>query len=76
MPLVESMQLSFQRYAEFEKLCNVLRNKDLQKVADDANVSVSTLYHWVDGKTQNPHINTLAKVAYALGYKFKLVKGK
>lgn len=69
-------KLEQQRLAEFEKLCNVLRNKDLELIALRASVHVTTLYKWLDGTTFNPHINTVYKVARAVGYSFKMVKGR
>lgn len=62
------------RDPEFEKLCNVLRNSNLQEVADRSGVHVTTLYNWIECRTYGPRITTLVKVAKAVGFRFKLTR--
>lgn len=48
----------------------------LPQIAESAEVALGTLYRWLaefDG-TVNPHINTLVKVAGALGFEILLKK--
>lgn len=51
-----------------------MNHQQLKEVAEEAKVSIATLYNWISGKTYNPHINTLVKVATTLGYDIRLVK--
>lgn len=52
----------------------LMRYNDEEKkvVAERAEVSWVTLYNWCAGKTQNPHINTLGRVARALGFEIEI----
>ena len=43
-------------------------------LAHDADVSPQTIWMWVEGRTVSPRINTMVKVAAALGYDIALVK--
>jgi transcriptional regulator with XRE-family HTH domain len=45
-----------------------LRSCSLESVAYEAGCSPSTLYHWREGITIAPRINTLTRVAQVLGY--------
>jgi len=45
-----------------------------KEIHETSDVSVSSLKGWFDGKTRRPHHATMAAVAGALGYDFKLVK--
>jgi transcriptional regulator with XRE-family HTH domain len=45
-----------------------LRSCSLEAVAHEAGCSPSTLYHWREGITIAPRINTLTRVAQVLGY--------
>lgn len=62
------------RVPDFEKLCMVLDEYEIQSVAKAAHVAPATLYFWLDGTTQNPRIDTLTRVAEALGFSFRLVR--
>ena len=46
----------------------------MQDLAHQANVSPVTLWYWVEGRTISPRINTMIKVATALGYDIGLTK--
>ncbi len=48
----------------------------LKMLAIDACVHVNTLYNWAWGETMNPHIETLVKVANAMGFDIILAKAK
>lgn len=37
-------------------------------IAKEARVHWTTLYYWVSGRTTKPRIDTLCRVAYALGF--------
>ncbi len=45
-------------------------------LAHDAGVSPQTLWCWESGRTISPRINTMVKVATALGYSIDLVRSK
>ena len=49
---------------------------NINVLADRADVSYSTIFNWVFGSTRNPHINTMIKVADALGYDIALRRKK
>ena len=53
----------------FEEIKSELNKYDLQSVAEAAEVSLSTLYNWLIGKTIAPRISTLEKVAEVLDFK-------
>lgn len=66
-----------QQYKLFENLKSELRlytGSALSGLADDANVSLSTLYFWMDGTTGSPRLGTLVKVAGAMGLDIELTK--
>lgn len=46
----------------------------MRELAHDAGVSAFTLYSWVEGITVSPRLNTMIKVATAVGYSIELVK--
>lgn len=43
-------------------------------LAQEANVAPATLYFWMDGKTKHPRIDTVHKVATALGMDIRLYR--
>lgn len=43
-------------------------------LAHDAGVCPATLWSWVSGRTISPRINTMVKVATAIGYDIALVR--
>ena len=56
----------------FGELKEALNDYDIESVASAADVHVTTLYHWLDGRTTGPRITTMQKVAKAIGYKIVL----
>ena len=56
----------------FVELKDVLHGYNLESVADCAGVHLTTLYHWLEGRTHAPRISTLVKVADAVGYRIEL----
>lgn len=61
-----------------EDLCTAIENdpRSVEEIADEAEVVPSTIYFWLNGDTYAPRINTMSKVATALGYVFVLRKAK
>lgn len=59
-------------YRVFEDLKGVLAEFDFHWVAETAGVSQQTLYNWHNGYTHKPRIDTITKVANALGYEIVL----
>lgn len=71
------MKSKKQQYELFESIKSELRKhpgKVLVDLAEDANVSLSTLYFWMDGTTSSPRLGTLVRVAGALGLDIVLAK--
>ena len=62
--------------AIFNQLKDILAEYNLESVAYTAGVSLSTLYYWLDGHTQKPRLDTICKVAAAIGYELTLAKKK
>lgn len=58
----------------FNKVVTELKGKDLNWVADDAKVSLATLYYWLNGDTLLPYTRTLFRVATTLGFKVTMTK--
>lgn len=61
-----------------DNLFNELRTRIIVEVdnhsdlAQEADISPSTIHNWVHGKTLHPRIDTLTKVATAMGYSFAI----
>lgn len=67
------------RHEIFLKLIALLakNNSDqLKAIAEEAGISSMTLYNWIFGDTMNPHLNTIMRVAEAMGYEITLQKVK
>lgn len=58
----------------FEDLKGILNGYCVESVAEASGVATSTLYFWLDGKTRKPRLDTIVKVADALGYQLQLVE--
>jgi predicted transcriptional regulator len=77
VPLKKSaMKEEYKVFADLRKELKNYEGHQLVDLADKAEVSYSTLYFWLDGKTQRPRLDTLSKVAKAMGYGIELVKSK
>jgi len=65
-------------YEVFEDLKGALQEYNIESVAEVAECSPTTLYNWLSGFTTKPRIDTLVKVAEAVGYdvELKLVKSE
>ena len=61
------------KYRVFEDLKEILATCDFKWVSENAGVSDQTLYNWHNGLTKKPRIDTLTKVAEALGYEIVVV---
>jgi DNA-binding phage protein len=46
------------------------------ELAKDAGICPQTLWSWAEGVTLSPRINTMVKVATALGYELTMAKSK
>ena len=57
----------------FHKVLELLNDYDIRDVAFWAEINIGTLYNWKNKKVKVPHLRTLSKVAYVLGYKIELV---
>jgi len=63
-----------QREKIFMEILSLLwsEEKDFKTLSQKAGVSISTLYNWAELKVFAPRIDTLSKVARALGYEIVL----
>lgn len=61
-----------------EIIGHLLRYNDAEKryIADEAQVHWGTLYAWTHGNTLRPRIDTLSRVARAMGYELTLSRVK
>lgn len=57
-------------WGQVEMLC-ARKGWPIQKLADEASISRTTLHHWASGNTTTPQIKTVSKVAEALGVPVK-----
>jgi DNA-binding phage protein len=58
----------------FEEVKDILKDYSIQSVADVSGVRTSTMYFWLDGTTRCPRLDTIVKVAKAMGYELQLAK--
>ena len=60
----------------FGHIKNELNGWEIKSVAQAADLHPITLNRWIDGKTLNPHIKGLIRVANAIGFDVKLIRRK
>lgn len=63
----------------FIELIKLLEKQPASKwpqIAEEAEVCLATLYNWCYGTTFNPHLNTVMRVARAMGYEVRFEKAK
>ena len=58
----------------FEELKEELQEWDVESVAECAGVSNACIWYWLEGKTKKPRLDTIMRVADAIGFDLKLVK--
>jgi len=63
----EAHYKAFDELVEYIIYMNRNEGLALSKLALDAEVSVQTLYNWIDCRVMFPHFKTIAKVANGLG---------
>ena len=63
-----------QQIAIFDELKDILQEYVVADVALVAGVGEATIYFWLDGTTRKPRLDTIVKVAAALGYELRLHK--
>lgn len=61
-----------QRNKLFIELCELLQGWNIISVANAAEVSPTTIYYWLDGTVNLPRLDTIVKVAEAIGYELVL----
>jgi len=64
------------KYKIFEDVKSELRKYNVESVAEIAQVASATLYFWLEGKTKKPRIDTITKVAEAMGMELRLEQTK
>lgn len=60
--------------AIFEELKEIMLAYNVNDLANVSGIGVSTIYFWLDGTTRKPRLDTICKVAHALGYELRLTK--
>lgn len=60
----------------FNRVVTKLAKSDLNWVAENAKVSLGTLYCWLNGDTLLPYSRTLFRVATTLGFRVTLTETK
>jgi len=65
-------QVKLNTKSVYEELKSVLTSYNIQSVAEVANVHVNTIYHWLEGYTKAPRIDTIDRVAKAVGHRIEL----
>ena len=60
------------------ELCATIEQdgRSLFNIAKAAGITDKALYHWLSGRTPNPRIDSLAKVAQVLGLQVVLIDGQ
>jgi DNA-binding phage protein len=76
MKLKAAPQLNTDLFGIFQELKHELYKWNIESVAADAHVSPSTIYFWMAGKTHFPRLDTISRVADAVGFEIRLVKIK
>lgn len=56
----------------FEQLKEELANWHTPSVAEASGVSPQTIYYWLDGHTKLPRLDTVVRVAEAIGLRLRL----
>jgi len=56
----------------FDDLKAELRGWNTRSVAQTAGVATSTVYFWLEGKVKTPRLDTVVKVADAIGFELTL----
>jgi transcriptional regulator with XRE-family HTH domain len=52
----------------FTEIKRELMQYDIESVSNVSGVHISTIYHWLEGRTKHPRIDTLTAVAESIGY--------
>ena len=58
----------------FEELKEELQDWNIESVAECAGVSNACIWYWLEGKVKKPRLDTIMRVADAIGFDLKLVK--
>ena len=62
------------RLVIFEDLKGILEDYNPAWIEQESGVSNQTIYNWLAGKTKKPRLDTITKVARAVGYELVLQK--
>jgi len=58
----------------FEQLCNIINSYNVNWLSEESGVSSQAIYFWLSGKTRKPRLDTIFKVARAVGWNLTLIK--
>jgi DNA-binding phage protein len=64
------------RVQAFAQLCQAIKNdpRTPEAIALKSGVDRNTIWFWLDGRTNNPNISQVEKVAHTLGYRLALIR--
>ena len=60
----------------FQQLKHELYKWDVQSVAEDAGIAPATIYFWMNGTTNYPRLDTISRVADAIGFEIRMTRVK
>lgn len=66
--------LEHDRIALFEDLKGIIAEYNPLWIEQECGVTDQTIYNWLSGKTRKPRLDTIVKVASAVGYELTLQK--
>ena len=66
--------LDHERIALFEDLKGIISEYNPLWIEQECGVTDQTIYNWLSGKTRKPRLDTIVKVAKAVGYEVTLRK--
>ena len=58
----------------YEDIKSELKGYNIESVAENSGVAPATIYFWLNGTTKKPRLDTVVRVAKAIGYELQLVK--
>ena len=58
----------------FEQIKEIIEDYNFAYLSEESGVSEPTLYNWINGYTKKPRLDTITKVANAVGYRIRLIR--
>ena len=76
MAKVKTRTVVVSQFRLFNEVKTELMKWNIAHIEEESGVTNQTLYNWLNGITMFPRIDTLTKVAEAMGFEIALVKAK